>query len=120
MPGCWIDLGDKPDVRRQNVALDGYSRMIHPTHILILFERKSHCERAERSAPEVPGFSREIAAVAPLPRDDLGRLNSDFFLICEIRDKFFVKALVYENKGLVHRIHTFSHISANSVSVTNG
>ena len=53
--------------------------MIHPTHILILFERKSHCERAERvrqSPPEVPGFSREIAAVTPLPRDDLGRLNS--------------------------------------------
>ena len=51
--------------------------MIHPTRILILFE--SHCERAERvrqSPPEVPGFSREIAAVAPLPRDVLGRLNS--------------------------------------------
>ena len=53
--------------------------MIHPTRILILFERKSHCERAERvrqSPPEVPGFSPEIAAVAPLPREDLGRLNS--------------------------------------------
>ena len=29
-----------------------------------------------QSPPQVPGFSREIAAVAPLPRDDLGRLNS--------------------------------------------
>ena len=54
--------------------------MIHPTHLLIVFKRKSHCERAERvrqSPPEVPGFSREIAAVAPLPRDDLGRLLSN-------------------------------------------
>jgi len=61
--------------------------MIHPTYILILFERKSHCERAERvrqSPPQVPGFSHEIAAVAPLPRDDLGRLNScNFFIVSD-------------------------------------
>jgi len=53
--------------------------MTNPTLFWISFARKSHCQRAKRgpqSPPQVPVFSREIAAFAPLPRDVLGLLIS--------------------------------------------